>query len=101
MDKEYSTRELLSVMVERGATDLLISVGKPPRVRVSKELVDLPYPNLTPEQAKSLCYQIMNEHQQKKLESEWEVDFSLGIAALSRFRVNVFMQRGTVSAAFR
>lgn len=94
-------RELLTRMVERGATDLLLSVGQPPQIRVSKNLVSLDFPPLTPDVTKGLCYQVMNETQQKKLETEWEVDFSIGIRNLSRFRVNVFTQRGAVSAAFR
>jgi twitching motility protein PilT len=101
MAENYSMKDLLTLMVERNATDLLLSVGLPPRVRVSKRLIALDYNNLTPERSKELCYQVMNEVQQKKLEDQWEVDFSIGVADISRFRVNVFMQRGSVSAAFR
>jgi len=101
MAADYSMRDLLATMVERGATDLLLSVGRPPRVRVNKDLAALDLDNLMPEKTKALCYQIMNAHQQNLLETEWEVDFSIGVPGLSRFRVNVFMQRGAVSAAFR
>ena len=76
------------------ATDLLISPGKPPQIRLSKKLVSIECPSLTPEKSKELAYQMMNEMQQKKLEDEWEVDFSFGMPDLARFRVNVFMQRG-------
>lgn len=97
----YTMRDLLTIMVERNATDILLSVGQPPQIRIDKNLVSLDCDNLDPKTSKNLCYQIMNEQQQKTLEDNWEVDFSIGIAELSRFRVNVFMQRGVVSAAFR
>ncbi len=101
MPSSHSVRDLLTTMVERGASDLLLSVGQPPRIRVDKGLVSMDFEILAPEVIKDLCYQVMNENQQKQLETEWEVDFSIGVARLSRFRVNVFHQRGTVSAAFR
>jgi twitching motility protein PilT len=101
MLKEYSIRDLLTFMVENNATDLLLSVKQPPQIRISKNLVSLEYDPLTPDKSRELCYEIMNEHQKKTLENEFEVDFSIGISNLSRFRVNVFMQRGSVSAAFR
>jgi twitching motility protein PilT len=101
MATEYTCRELLALLIERNGTDLILSVGQPPQVRVAKKLVSLDFPPLTPDTGRSLAYQVMNEGQKKKLETEWEVDFSFGIAGLSRFRANVFMQRGSVSAALR
>jgi twitching motility protein PilT len=101
MPDNYHIRDLLSILVEHKGTDLLLSTGKPPQIRLSKKLVSLDCPPLTPEKTRDLAYQVMNELQQKHLEDEWEVDFSFGIPDLARFRVNVFMQRGTVSAAFR
>jgi len=98
---EFGIRDLLIAMTKNDATDLLLSVGKPPQIRVSKNLINLGDTKLTPDRTKELCYQVMNEMQQKKLEDEWEVDFSIGIPQLARFRVNVFMQRSSVSAAFR
>jgi twitching motility protein PilT len=101
MSDTYHIRDLLSILVESKATDLLLSPGKPPQIRLSKKLVSIECPPLTPQKSKELAYQVMSEMQQKKLEDEWEVDFSFGMAELARFRVNVFQQRGTVSAAFR
>jgi twitching motility protein PilT len=101
MANDYTTRDLLTAMVEQGATDLLLSVGRPPRIRVNKDLTALDMDNLVPDKTRELCYQVMNESQQAVLEKEWEIDFSIGVPGLSRFRVNVFMQRSTVSAAFR
>ncbi len=98
---DYSMKDLLAMMFQRKSTDLLLSVGKPPQIRVDKNLVSIDSKILDPKTSRSLCYQVMNEQQQKVLEKEGEVDFAIGISQLSRFRVNVFMQRGAVSAAFR
>lgn len=101
MVETKNMRDLLRTMVERGATDLLLSVGQPPQLRIDKELIPMDAENLNPKSTKDLCYQVMNEFQQKILESEWEVDFSFGVSELARFRTNIFMQRGAVSGAFR
>ena len=101
MSETYHIRDLLSILVESKATDLLLSPGKPPQIRLSKKLVSIECPPLSPQKSKELAYQVMSELQQKRLEDDWEVDFSFGIPELARFRVNVFMQRGSVSAAFR
>lgn len=97
----YHIKDLLTILVQTNATDLLLSPGKPPQIRMSKKLVSVECPVLTPEKSKELAYQVMNEMQQKRLEDEWEVDFSFGLQDMARFRVNVFMQRGVVAAAFR
>ncbi|MBN2037675.1 MAG: Flp pilus assembly complex ATPase component TadA, partial [Chitinispirillaceae bacterium] len=101
MTEEYTIRELLAIMIEKDATDLHISAGIPPRIRVSKELVTLDFPPITPAKSRELCYHVMNEQQQERFERKKDIDFSFGIAGLSRFRVNVFTQRGTFSGAFR
>jgi twitching motility protein PilT len=94
-------KELLLTTVNNGATDLLLCVGQPPKVRLTGQLVPLDCPTLTPDMTRELCYQVMSETQQKVLEDNWEVDFSFGMRDISRFRANVFMQRGSVSGAFR
>ncbi len=101
MSEEYNIRDLLVLIVQKKATDLLLSPGQPPQIRVDKNLTSLPLSVLDPDTSKVLCYQIMSEQQQKTLEDRGEVDFSFGIKDLARFRVNVFMQRNSVSAAFR
>jgi twitching motility protein PilT len=101
MTETNSMRDLLKIMVERNATDLLLSVGQPPQLRIDKELIPMDSDSLSPQTTKDLCYQVMNELQQKILESELEVDFSFGVSELARFRTNIFMQRGAVSGAFR
>ena len=92
---------LLQEMVQRGATDLHISAGAPPMFRIDGVLVPSSYPPVTPEQAQALAYSVMRDEHKKKFEEEWECDFSFGISGLSRFRANVYKQRGTVSIAIR
>jgi twitching motility protein PilT len=101
MDANCTIKDLLTEMVRQNATDLLLCVGQPPRIRVNKVLLSLELPALTPDRTRTLCYEVMNDFHRKQLETDWEVDFSLGVPNLSRFRVNVFMQRSAVSAAFR
>ncbi|MBN1129877.1 MAG: type IV pilus twitching motility protein PilT [Chitinispirillaceae bacterium] len=101
MSGSLTMRELLEIVVSRNATDLHLSSGIPPRIRVNKDLEALDFPNLVPEVVQRLCYEVMNEQHQRKLELKKEVDFSFGIAGLSRFRANVFTQRGTTAGAFR
>ncbi|MEO0271265.1 MAG: hypothetical protein ABIM57_05860, partial [candidate division WOR-3 bacterium] len=92
---------LLQEMVQRGATDLHISAGAPPMFRIDGVLIPSSYPPVTPEQAQALAYSVMRDEHKKKFEEEWECDFSFGISGLSRFRANVYKQRGTVSIAIR
>lgn len=93
--------ELLKVMMERKASDLHITTGSPPQIRVDGELIQLDHPPLTPVETKQLCYSILTDVQKHKFEEESELDLSFGVKGLSRFRANIFMQRGAVAAAFR
>ncbi|MEW5923776.1 MAG: type IV pilus twitching motility protein PilT [Candidatus Zixiibacteriota bacterium] len=94
-------RQLLEEMVKMDASDLHITVGSPPVCRVDGKLVKMPYDILTPEDTKKLAYSIMNEKQRLKFETSSELDLSFGIEQMSRFRCNVFMQRGNVAVALR
>jgi twitching motility protein PilT len=94
--------ELLKYAVECGASDLHLTVARPPMVRVSGRLISSTYETeLSPDDTKSLIYSVLTDDQKAKFEEEHELDLSLGIPGVSRFRVNVFMQRGCVSAVFR
>jgi len=93
--------ELLKEMVERGASDLHITTGSPPQIRINGKLVLLAGDPLTPNDTKQLCYSILTEAQKHHFEEENELDLSFGIKGLSRFRANVFVQRGAPAAAFR
>ncbi len=93
--------QLLRAMVERGASDLHLTKGTPPQFRIDGSLVPLKVPPLRPEDTKQLVYSAISDDQKVKFERTQELDFSFGIRGLSRFRGNVFMQRGAVAAAFR
>lgn len=98
---EITIQELLKKAVEMDASDLHITTYVPPRVRVHGTLVSLDYPPLTPAQTKALSYSVLTDRQKKQFEEKFELDFSFGINTLGRFRGNIFMQRGSVAAAFR
>jgi twitching motility protein PilT len=93
--------QLLKAMVEKGASDLHITTGSPPQLRIDGRLVPLKTPPLSPVDTKQLCYSILTDAQKHKFEEESELDLSFGVKGLSRFRANVFMQRGAVAGAFR
>ena len=94
-------QQLLKAMVEKGASDLHITTGSPPQLRIDGRLVPLKTAPLTPVETKQLCYSILTDAQKHKFEEENELDLSFGVKGLSRFRANVFMQRGAVAGAFR
>ena len=94
-------RQLLQVMIQRGASDLHVTTGTPPQLRIDGSLAPLRTPPLDAVQTKYLCYEVMTEEQKVKFERSNELDFSFGVKGLSRFRANVFMQRGAVAGAFR
>jgi len=96
-----SIYDLLKIMTEKGASDLHITTASPPRLRVDGKLVPLDHPPLTPVDTKSLCYSILTDAQKHKFEESNELDLSFGVKGLSRFRGNIFMQRGAVAGAFR
>lgn len=93
--------ELLKVMVDSNASDLHITTGSPPMIRIDGKLVPIKHPPLTPPETKDLCYSVIKDVQKQKFEENWELDFSFGLQGLSRFRANIFMQRGAVAGAFR
>src|SRR5262245_33730035 len=89
-------------MVEREASDLHLTSGSQPVIRVTGRLVRLDdYEKLTPEQIRTLMYRILSTEQQKVLETRRQIDFSHSIPGLARFRVNAYFQRDSVGAAFR
>jgi twitching motility protein PilT len=93
--------ELLKKMTELGGSDLHISTNSAPQVRVDGKLRPLDYPELTPGDTKQLAYSVLTDAQKHRFEETLELDFSFGIKGLSRFRANLFNQRGAVAAVFR
>jgi twitching motility protein PilT len=96
-----SLEELLTLMVQRGGSDLHLSVGGPPKVRVDGKLLDTEHEVLTPEVTQKLVYSVLTSDQIARFEKSLEIDFSFGVQGLGRFRTNAFMQRGTVAAVLR
>jgi len=94
-------RDLLQEMIDKGASDLHITAGVPPQLRVDGEIVSTEHEPMTPEMCQQIVYSVLNEEQQKRFEELKELDFSFGVKGLSRFRGNVFMQRGVTSLAIR
>src|ERR671939_1536992 len=102
MQAANSIDELLERMVERNASDLRVTTGTPPVIRVRGEVERLEgFDALNGEETQQLLYRILSSEQQKLLELNRQLDFSHSIPGLARFRVNVYFQRETIGAAFR
>lgn len=93
--------ELLAASVSRGASDLHLSAGLAPRMRIDGEVVPLDWPSLSATQVADLLSPILNKHQQKDFETSLETDFSFELPGVARFRVNVFRQHRGIGAVFR
>jgi len=96
-----SVHQLLKTMVEQGASDLHITTGTPPQLRIDGQMVPLQLPPMNPTETKQLCYSILTDAQKRKFEEENELDLSFGVKGLARFRGNIYMQRGALAGAFR
>jgi len=92
---------LLKEMVKKRASDLHIVVDSPPQLRIDEKLMKTEYDMITPQSAKELAYSLLSKEQISEFEKEKELDMSFGIKDLSRFRVNVYIQRGHVGVAIR
>ncbi len=101
MSKTINIKNLLDKAVEEGASDLHITEGMSPILRIDGELEKTSLPELDRDACKKLVYSVLNDDQKLEFEEEHELDFSLYIPETGRFRVNVHMQRGSVEAAFR
>ena len=102
MTAVHSIDQLLEGMQELRASDLHISAGSAPAVRVRGEMNVLEeLPEMTPDDTQQLLYRILNTEQQKRLEVDRQIDLSYAISGVARFRVNVFFQRSAVAAVFR
>jgi twitching motility protein PilT len=99
---QISLSELLRSLSELSGSDLHITTGSPPQVRVHGHLRPLEgYRNLTSADTKQLAYSVLTDAQKHRFEENLELDFSFGVKGLSRFRANLFNQRGAVGAVFR
>ncbi len=93
--------DLLVQITECGASDLHITVGLPPVMRLHGKLVPMGGAKLESSDAKELMYSVMRQEQRDSLEKLWEFDFAYAVPGVARFRVNAYYQRGSVGAAFR
>ena len=96
-----SLRQLLDEMIKMRASDLHISAGVPPQARIDGSITPMGHPPLTPQMTQQLAYSVLTEEQRKRFETTKELDLSFGVPGLSRFRANVFLQRGVTSMAIR
>jgi twitching motility protein PilT len=88
-------------VVEKGASDLHISTGTPPQLRIDGSLLPLKTAPLGPTETKQLCYSVLTEDQKVAFERQNEIDLSFGVKGLARFRANLFVQRGAIAGVFR
>lgn len=93
--------KMLSDMVERDASDLHLTVGSPPKIRVNGELINLNENKLMPDSLNEILKNHLNKSRLSSLSEGNDIDFSIGIKGVSRFRVNIFKQRGNIAATFR
>jgi len=94
-------QQLLKAIVENSGTDLHITQGSPPMLRIDGKLMPIKHPPLTPTDTKDICYSVLTDLQRHRFEENWELDFSFGLQGVGRFRGNVYMQKGAVAAAYR
>jgi twitching motility protein PilT len=99
---QFDFAEVLLEVMSRRASDLHITAGAPPMVRIRGRLVPMEgYPVLTPADTREVVYSILSNAQRQKLETEWQLDFAYQIPGRARFRVNAYFQRAALGAAFR
>ena len=98
---KVTLHQLLKAMVEKGASDLHLTAGAPPLLRIDGDIVPLKLAPLSPIETKQLVYSILSEEQKVDFEKNYELDLSFGVKNLSRFRCNVYMQRMAVAACLR
>ncbi|HUQ46544.1 MAG TPA: type IV pilus twitching motility protein PilT [Gemmatimonadaceae bacterium] len=97
----FNFKDVLQQLVQRGASDLHLKVGRPPTLRLHGELVPLDQPALKPEDLKGLAEQLMTPRQVKEFTDNKECDFAIGVPGIGRFRCNVYQQRGSLCYAMR
>jgi twitching motility protein PilT len=98
---KVSLHQLLKTMIEKGASDMHVTTGAPPLLRIDGSIVPLRLAPLGPVETKQLCFSVLTEEQRAEFEKHNELDLSFGVKGLSRFRANIYTQRGAVAGAFR
>ena len=98
---DFDFAEVLLQVMERNASDLHLTAGSPPMIRHHGRLHALDYPHMTPQLTREVIYSILTNEQRQRLETDWQIDLAYSIPGKARFRVNAYMQRAALSAAFR
>lgn len=93
--------ELLNIAIEKNASDLHLTVGLPPKLRIDGELIGLNYPKLSPSDVEAVTNRLMDEKQRAVFEEMGELDFAFSVPSVGRFRINVFRQRGSTACSIR
>ena len=102
MAEKLSLTDLLKTMLDMGGSDLHLSTNSPPRIRVDGKLKPMEgMAVLTAPETKQVSYSVLTDAQKHRFEEDWELDTSFGLKGLARFRANLFLQRGSVSAVYR
>ncbi|MDY0063271.1 MAG: type IV pili twitching motility protein PilT, partial [Myxococcota bacterium] len=89
-----SLHQLLKLMVDKGASDLHLTIGSPPQLRINGHLLPVKTAPLAANDTRQLVYSILTEAQKHRFEEENELDLAFGVKGLARFRANLFVQRG-------
>ena len=99
--EEVHIDELLELLVDAKGTDLHISAGVPPTMRVNGDLSQMPYEDVTPLTVQQMMYAILTDEQIQKFETNWELDFAYSLQKKARFRVNLYKDKGNMATAMR
>ena len=98
---DFHIDDVLRLAIDKKASDIHLTVGLPPMVRLDGEIIPLPYHPLTPKDSRRLVYDTLTNDQLERFETKHELDFGYSVKDLARFRFNVYMQRGSVAGALR
>lgn len=94
-------KQLLTAMHKKGGSDLFVTAGAPPSIKLNGKMTPLTDQKLSPEQSRQLVHSIMNDKQKAEYDKNWELNFSLSVPGVARFRVNAYIQRGTSGMVLR
>jgi twitching motility protein PilT len=98
---EIDFADVMLETMRQGASDLHLTAGSPPLIRIRGQLQTLDTPKLTPQAVREIVYSILTDDQRKRLENDWQIDFAYSLPGAARFRVNAYFQRASIGAAFR
>ena len=98
---DFDFADVLLETIDLGASDLHLTAGVPPMVRIRGRMRELEYAPLTPQVCREVVYSLLNNDQRKRLEEDWQIDLSYSVPGRARFRVNAFFQRASIGAVLR